>query len=118
MNNNLEKFGKKNASWLKEHGFEMVPRGWVASEKDSDFYDWTVYKILSKNLEIRLQYNCGEDCWCGWSLFPEALMQFLDLHSLSSEGWPDAESAFKKTMEDVKQILDAAAAVKKSLEEE
>ena len=114
----MDKFGKKNASWLREQGFKMVPRGWVASESDSDFYDWTVYKKLGKNLEIRLQYNHKEDAWCGWSLFPEALMHFLDLHSLSSEGWPSAETAFKWTMKDVKQILDAAAAVKNSLEEE
>lgn len=119
MSNNLEKFGKKDASWLREQGFEMVLRGWVASERDADFYDWTVYKKVSKNLEIRLQFNYKKDTWSGWPLFSEAFMQFLDLDSaLSSEDCPDAETAFKWTMENVKLLLDAATVVKKSLEEE
>ena len=117
MNNNLERFGKKDASWLKENGFQMVPRGWVASESDSDFYDWTVCKKLSKNLEIKLQYDYKEDAWCGWPIFSVDLMRLLDFNALSSKFCPDAETAFKWTMKDVNLLLDAAAAVKKSLEE-
>lgn len=118
MSNNLDRFGKNDASWLKENGFEMVPVGWAENLEDSDFCDWSVYKKLRKNLEIRLQFNYKEDSWSGWPLFPEILMQFLDFNALSSEDCPDAESAFKRTMENVNLLLDAAAAVKKSLEEE
>ena len=118
MNNNLDRFGKKDAAWLKENGFQMVARGWVASEKDADFYDWTVYKKLNKDLEIRLQFNYKEDNWSGWPLFPCALMNFVNLNALISDFCPDAETAFKRTIEDVNQLLDAAATVRKSLEEE
>ena len=115
MNSSLDRFEKKDASWLKENGFEMVPSGWVANVEDQDFYYWSVYKEVNKNLEIRLQFNYKEDTWSGWPLFPEALMNFLNFNAISSEGCPDAESAFKRTMEDVNLLLDAAAAVKKSL---
>ena len=118
MSDDLSKFGKKDAAWLEEHGFEMVPRGWAENVEDSDFYYWSVYKKLNKNLEIRLQYNDKKDSWSGWPLFPEALMNFLDFNAISSEGCLDAETAFKRTMENVKLLLDAAAAVKKSLAEE
>ncbi len=114
----MDKFGKKNASWLKENGFQMVPRGWAASEKDSDFDDWTVCKKLGKHLEIRLQFNYKKDSWSGWPLFSYALMNLVDLNALSSKNCPDAKTAFKRTMEDVNLLLDAAAVVKKSLAEE
>ena len=115
MDNSLDKFGKQDAGWLKENGFQMVPRGWAESEEGADYYYWTVYKKLSKNLEIRLQYNYREDAWSGWPIFSEVLTQLL---VLSSDNCPDAETAFEKTMKKVNQILDAVAAVKTSLEED
>lgn len=106
MSNNLDRFGK-DASWLQEHGFKMVPRGWAESLADEDYYSWTVFKKFDK-LEVRLQQDAyNEDNWKGWPVFDGPLNDFIDHKAFTVENCESAEDAFKEVILKIKEFADA-----------
>lgn len=107
MSNNLDRFGK-DSRWLKEHGFQIVPRGWAESEKDVDYYYWTVFKKFDK-LEVRLQLDpyIDKDIWEGWPVFDGPLNDFIDHKAFTVKNCESAEEAFKEVILKVKEFADA-----------
>ena len=112
MSNNLDRFGK-DASWLQEHGFKMVPRGWAESLADEDYYSWTVFKKFDK-LEVRLQLDpyIDVDLWKGWPVFDGSLNDFIDHKAFTIENCESAEDAFKKVILKIKEFVNEALEVK------
>lgn len=102
MSDDLDRFGKKNAGWLEEHGFRPVPRGWAESTADEDFYGWTVFRKLGA-FEVRLQQDAyDEDVWTGWPVFDGAFNDFIRHEALRAEHCRSAEDAFKEVILKVK----------------
>ena len=112
MDNSLDRFGK-DSKWLKENGFQMVPRRFkryqccglmwdVVKQSEADYDDRTVFKKFDL-FEIRLQQDAyNEDNWIGWSVFDGLFNNFINHKAFMAKNCESAEDAFKEVILKVK----------------
>lgn len=105
MNNNLDRFGKKDASWLKEHGFQMlaVPNE-VRNQEEADYHAWTCFRKFGDFLEIRMTLDCKKEIWTACPAFNGDLRQFLNASAMSARGATPA-SAFEKSFKKIQKFV-------------
>lgn len=104
MSNDLDRFGKKNAGWLKEHGFRMlaVPDE-VRDQKDADYHAWTCFRKFSDFLEIRMTLDLRKEVWIARPAFSGNLRRFLNASVMSARGTTPG-SAFEKSFRKVQEF--------------